>query len=100
MFSFGKRASQHLVAANAAGCQPYTSRLFYVIDKNSGLRFLVDTGAEVSLLPISTIDRRNRKPQQVGPSYRQQTTPQSLRMVPIPLPSISPFTVLNLGFLL
>lgn len=34
------------------------SRLFYIQDQNSKLRFLVDTGADVSVLPASSSDRR------------------------------------------
>lgn len=37
------------------------SRLFYVTDKATGLRFLVDTGAEVSVIPPSVSDRNNHK---------------------------------------
>lgn len=35
------------------------SRLFYISDRNSNLRFLVDTGAEVSLIPPSATDRQH-----------------------------------------
>lgn len=38
------------MATSAAGTFPL-SRLFFLIDKVSGLRFLVDTGAEVSVIP-------------------------------------------------
>ena len=34
------------------------SRLFYVTDRSSGLRLLVDTGAEVSVIPPSGTDRK------------------------------------------
>ena len=37
------------------------SRLFYVYDKCTGHRFLIDTGAEVSVIPPSS-DQRNLKP--------------------------------------
>ena len=37
--------------------QPRTSRLFYISDRSSGLRFLIDTGAEVSVIPPSCTDR-------------------------------------------
>ena len=37
------------------------SRLFYVTDKATGLCFLVDTGAEVSVIPPSATDRNHRK---------------------------------------
>ncbi|VDL92716.1 unnamed protein product, partial [Schistocephalus solidus] len=40
-----KRQRQPVMATTAAG-QPRPSRLFYITDKSSGLRFLVDTGAE------------------------------------------------------
>nr|VZI23142.1 unnamed protein product [Spirometra erinaceieuropaei] len=38
------------MATTAAG-PSRLSRLFYINDKSSGLRFLVDTGAEVSVIP-------------------------------------------------
>ena len=30
---------------------PVNSRLFYITDQDTGTRFLVDTGAEVSIIP-------------------------------------------------
>ena len=36
------------------------SRLFYIHDKSTGFRFLVDTGAEVSVVPPSRADRKQR----------------------------------------
>ena len=36
------------------------SRLFYVHDHSTGFRFLVDTGAEVSVVPPSRTDRNRR----------------------------------------
>ena len=41
----------------SAGPQP--SHLFYVVDSSSGLHFLVDTGAEVSVIPPSNTERRH-----------------------------------------
>ena len=41
----------------SAGPQP--SRLFYIVDKASGLRFLVDTGAEVSVFPPSSTEQQH-----------------------------------------
>ena len=35
------------------------SRLFYIHDRSSSLHFLIDTGAEVSVIPPSFSDRRN-----------------------------------------
>ena len=36
------------------------SRLFYVTDYSNGFRFLIDTGAEVSVIPPSATDRKHR----------------------------------------
>ncbi|CAI2738057.1 unnamed protein product, partial [Dicrocoelium dendriticum] len=44
----GKRADQHVGATDVAGQR---SRLFFVTDRRTGVRYLVDTGAEVSVLP-------------------------------------------------
>ena len=43
------------MATSTPGLPP--SRLFFVSDRHSGLRFLVDTGAEVSVLPVSRLPR-------------------------------------------
>ena len=64
---FGKRAGQPLVATSAVGCSD--SHLFYIRDKNSGLPFLVDTGAEVSIIPLS------------GPLHMHRATGYSLQAV-------------------
>ncbi len=50
------------MAANVAGNPSPHSRLFFVTDKNTRQRFLVDTGAEVSLLPASVSDRSHNQP--------------------------------------
>ena len=47
------------MAASAPGLLP--SRLFYVTDRSNGFRFLVDTGAEVSVIPPSATDRKHRR---------------------------------------
>lgn len=47
----GKRHSQHVKATNML--TETKSRLFFVTDSNSGKQFLVDTGAEVSVLPFN-----------------------------------------------
>nr|CAH8821166.1 unnamed protein product [Trichobilharzia regenti] len=39
-----------------------SSRLFYVTDRNTGTTFLVDTGAEVSVLPPTTQERQHPDP--------------------------------------
>ena len=52
----GKLPGQSLAATNVTGLQPI--RLFYVTDTSTGLRFLVDTGAQVSVVPPSPADRK------------------------------------------
>ena len=37
------------------------SPIFYVTDRSNGFRFLVDTGAEVSVIPHSATDRKHRR---------------------------------------
>ena len=54
MQQVGKRSGQPLTAMSDTGLQP--SRLFYVTDKTTGFRFLVDTGTEVSVIPPSPAD--------------------------------------------
>ena len=49
-----KQAGRTLAATGVAG--PPHSRLFYVVDKVTGTRFLVDTGSEVSVIPPSLSD--------------------------------------------
>ena len=55
----GKRPGQPLIATSVSGQQP--SRLFYVTDSLTGLCFLVDTGAEISVVPPSALDRKHCK---------------------------------------
>ena len=70
----GKRPSQQLGATSAAG--PTHSRLFYITDRASGLKFLIDTGAEVSVVPRSHTHRKTQKVQACKPL----TIRQFLRM--------------------
>ena len=61
--SSGKLQSQRVGATSPAGT-PIQSRLFHVFDKITGSKFLVDTGAEISILPspiLSPLDRQHRK---------------------------------------
>ena len=58
----GKRAGQSPIEALATGLN---KSLFFVLDKTSGRQFLVDTGAEVSVLPATGQDTRMG---QSGPS--------------------------------
>ena len=57
-----KRSDQSLVVTSATN-QSTLSRLLYIAEQNGGYCFLVDTGAEVSLIPASTLERKH---QQVG----------------------------------
>lgn len=59
MLPFVKRPGPALVATSAAG--PTPSRLFYVSDRLTGTRFLVDTGAQVSVVPPARSDTRDRQ---------------------------------------
>ena len=47
------------MATSVAGQQP--SCLFYVTDSLTGLRFLVDTGADISVIPPSVSERKHHK---------------------------------------
>lgn len=53
-----KLPGRTLMATGVAGPDQH-SRLFYVVDKNTGTRFLVDTGSEVSVLPPSLSDQKH-----------------------------------------
>ena len=59
LLQVGKRTGQPLMVASTSGLLP--SRLFYVTDRSNSLRFLVDTGAEVSVIPPSATDRKHRR---------------------------------------
>ena len=59
MLAVGKLPGQSLVATYVTG-QP-SSRLFYVTDRTTCLRFVVDTGAQVSVIPPSHTERRNHR---------------------------------------
>ena len=56
---FGKRPSRPPVVAAVAG--PSASHLFTLRDRSSGLEFLVDTGAEVSVFPATPSDLRSAR---------------------------------------
>ena len=49
LYMGGKCPGQVLIATSTPGQSP--SRLFFVSNRNKGLKFLVDMGAEVSVLP-------------------------------------------------
>lgn len=56
MFGIGKRARRPSVTYSTVGI----NHLFFVDDKISKRKFLIDTGAEVSIIPASTIDKHTR----------------------------------------
>ena len=58
MFQVGKRPGQPLIATDVAG--PLPSCLFFITDRTTGNKFLVDTGAEVSVIPPSRAERQYR----------------------------------------
>ena len=60
MCHVGKRRGRSLAATSVTGLS--TSRLFYISDKLTGQRYLVDTGAEVSVIPPSRTER-HRQPE-------------------------------------
>ena len=60
----GKRAGRSPIVASATGLN---DGLLFVSDTHSGRRFLVDTGAEVSVLPATGLDTRTG---QSGPSLK------------------------------
>ena len=55
----GKRSGRPPIVASAAG---HNKGLFFLCDDNSRQQFLVDTGAEISVLPATRIDPRTRLP--------------------------------------
>ena len=60
VFVVFKLTSRTLVAMSTTG--PHICRLFYVIDNVRGLRFLVDTGSEVSIIPPSLSECQQPNP--------------------------------------
>ena len=58
MFKVGKLRGQPLVATSGSGHSH--SRLFYITDNSSGLKFLVDTGAQVSVIPPTSAQKKHR----------------------------------------
>ena len=56
MFEVGKLPGQPLMATSVTGLHP--CRLLYITDRSTRLRFLVDTGAQVSVIPPSPVERK------------------------------------------
>ena len=79
-----KRTGHTLAATGVVGHS--SSRLFFVTGKSSGTRFLIDTGADVSVIPPSHTDR----------SHRQDFCLQAVNNTPIPTYGTRTLT-LNLG---
>ena len=52
-----KKQLSHPVVATTGTGNPQPSRLLYITDVNTGQRFLLDTGAQVSVLPPTARDR-------------------------------------------
>ena len=61
----GKRKGQRSVTTAVAGQHLPHSRLFRITDKITGAQFLVDTGAEISVVPPSPTDRSQLNPKLV-----------------------------------
>ena len=61
----GKLRCQRLKATSPPGTDT-NSRLFFVSDQKTGIRFLVDTGAEVSVLPPTAIDKHQPRSSSVN----------------------------------
>ena len=68
----GKHSSQSLMVTSVTG-QSTSSRLFRIYDPTTTYRFLVDTGAEVSVVTPTAADRK----------YRQELTLQAANSTPI-----------------
>ena len=73
MCQVGKRPGRSLAATSVTGLP--SSRLFYVTDKNSGIQYLVDTGAEVSVI----IPSRTERPRQPDPLKLQAVNNTSIK---------------------
>ena len=58
--ALGKRTGQPLTATSVTG-PPTTSRLFLIHDPSTSHRFLVDTGAEVSVITPSASDKQHQQ---------------------------------------
>uniref|UniRef100_L7LZ63 RNA-directed DNA polymerase n=1 Tax=Rhipicephalus pulchellus TaxID=72859 RepID=L7LZ63_RHIPC len=56
--ALGKQPRQALRATSATTLPPSRPSVFFITDRNNGVRFLVDTGAEVSVIPASQAERK------------------------------------------
>ena len=85
----GKRAGPAVDSASTAADS--TSRLF-IADRKSGIRFLVDTGAEVSVLPAAPEDRKRESPIQLTAANRSSIKTYGTRLVNVDLSLRRQFT--------
>ncbi|XP_064485975.1 uncharacterized protein LOC135398503 [Ornithodoros turicata] len=58
MFVCGKRTGQQLMATSCVGTSCRRPSLFFIMDRLTGVRYLVDTGAEVSVVPPAPGDKK------------------------------------------
>ena len=59
VFFRGKRPDQRVNSATNPSGYAHAGRLFYVTDTVTGARFLIDTGAAISVIPPSRTERKN-----------------------------------------
>mgnify|MGYP006372353507 CR=1 FL=1 len=78
----GKLQGRALTAAQVPGHSSF-SRLFFVTDCTTGVRFLIDTGAEVSVIPPIPNDRAK---QQSGVILRAANDSLYIHLVLVPTP--------------
>lgn len=81
----GKQSSRLLGTTSDAGQLHSRPCLFFLTDKDSKTRFLVDTGAEVSVVPPSLQDRRNRQPSKLKAANGTTIPTYGLRTITINL---------------
>ncbi|GAA49140.1 transposon Ty3-G gap-Pol polyprotein [Clonorchis sinensis] len=55
--SIGKRTGRTVEASSVPGLD-YNTRRLLLLDRNSGLRFLVDTGADISVIPVTAANSK------------------------------------------
>jgi cleavage and polyadenylation specificity factor subunit 1 len=59
LLGLGKPAGRALMATSVPG--QFRSRPFFILERNSRRRFLIDTGAEISVLPPTKLDKPRRQ---------------------------------------
>ncbi len=61
LFLGGKPSRQGEIAANSPGI-PSTSRILFIVDKQSQRRFMTDTGSDVSVVPPTPVQHQHPNP--------------------------------------